>query len=151
MLINWIEVVSRSQVVRLMWNDYDQWKNFLYSRSFKHEEYCGALLYAAKRIVNLELRRDDSVTFDVEDGTDGNNDEITNKNIGIVTGMPLTIVSWNEIDMSVLERMSTMMVRSSILQACRVLKKLGDESSILEAKRVMDQALARALRVLNDA
>lgn len=45
-----------------------------------------------------------------------------------VTGMPLGVVSWDEINMDDLQRMNATMLRSAILQACSKLHALRTKS-----------------------
>ena len=123
-LTNFIKLIPSSAASggELTWRAYDEWKEVLSSRDFTHEEFACALIYATEMVLKAKKTAA----------------SLASSSLGIITGMPLTTVTWDEVSVEMLGRMSTMAVKSGVLQACTALHHLY----AVPAKKVKPTSMA---------
>ena len=126
-LIGWLDSISNPQTPTNKLpsrRDFSSWKAFLFGVHSDHSELCSALIHAIEGIGSLQLQRSLEGVDIASDADEGS--------AGFSTGMPLIVVPWEDVGLAKLGRMSTMAVRSGLLQACTVLHRL--HAAIVAAK-----------------
>ena len=109
--------------------DYGALKEILMNGEYEHEDFCCGLLHAA------EMFRKEEKKLRPLRATSGSATEAVDQGRkGFVTGMPLTTIAWEDVNEEMLGRMSTMAVRSGILQAYGAVHDVKHTISKLESK-----------------
>ena len=115
LLIKWIDTVASVTSDQPTAEEYYKWQDILTNLNCKRDDLAGALVYAT---LLVNQKRDARTTPELLEFD------------GITTGMPLKTIPWEvaAVEASV-ERMSSMAIRSGILQACVALCSGGEEVS----------------------
>lgn len=148
-LIEWFDSLfsDREPMRPLNSEDFSCWKQLL--QNFSHEEYCDLLLHAANEVSIAKSKLGDLYTIPRLCTRSMVADSLADctEVKGLATGMPLIIKPWKEVKPEMVKRMTTMAVKSGILQACKALHSVdtrisnvqrGIEKSKMSAKDASD-------------
>lgn len=107
--------------------DFDSWKDVL--DGYSHEEYCEALSDAARNVNVCQRHLADLHLVPERGFCSAMNDMISwcAEAKGLLIGMPLRLIPWYKVSKDMIQDMSTMAVRSGILQACAAVYRLFKE------------------------
>lgn len=97
-------------------------------QGFSHEDYCEVLLYAALTIKDAQKKFNQT------------------QDPGLTMGIPLVVIPWCEVNEERIQHMSTMVVKSGVLQACKALQKIYVavyiQNCTLEGERIATERIA---------